>query len=113
MNIGSIDIDVGLNQKGFDKSLKGIQDKAKKMSKSMANFGKKFAKNVALPMAAGGAAALAFSKKVAGSLDRVDKMSQQLGMSTDAFQEWDFILSQSGVSIDQMQMGMKTLAQRA
>ena len=44
--------------------------------------------------------------------DRIDKMSQRLGMSRTAFQQWDFVLSQNGVSIDSLQMGMKSLAQR-
>ena len=46
---------------------------------------------------------------VAGAGDRVDKLSQKLGFSREGFQEWDFILSQSGASIDSMQSGMKTL----
>jgi hypothetical protein len=36
-------------------------------------------------------------------------MSQKLGLSREGFQEWDFILSQNGASIDSMQSGMKTL----
>ena len=42
--------------------------------------------------------------KVAGVTDNIDKMSQKLGMSRQAYQEWDFIMSQSGASID----GLKT-----
>lgn len=41
--------------------------------------------------------------------DRVDKMSQKLGLSREGFQEWDFVMSQSGMSIDSLQGGMKTL----
>lgn len=41
--------------------------------------------------------------------DRIDKMSQSLGLSTKGFQEWDFILSQNGASIDSMKSGMETL----
>jgi len=107
MNIGSIDIDVGLDQKGFNKSVKGISGKMKGLGSNMAKFGKGMAKNVALPMAAAGVAALAFGKKIAGSLDRVDKMSQQMSMSAGAFQEWDFIASQSGTSMESLKTGMK------
>lgn len=41
--------------------------------------------------------------------DKIDKQSQALGMSRKAYQEWDYILSQSGASIDSMGVSMKTL----
>lgn len=46
----------------------------------------------------------------AQALDRVDKMSQKIGISRQAFQEWDFILAQSGASVDGLQAGLKTLS---
>lgn len=42
--------------------------------------------------------------------DNIDKMSQKLGMSSDAYQEWDFIMQHSGSDIDKMTTSMKTLA---
>ncbi len=48
--------------------------------------------------------------KTAQATDRVDKMSQKIGMSRKTFQEWDFIFSQNGASVDGLQMSMKTLA---
>ena len=113
MNIGNIDIGVALDKDKFDKSVKGLQGSLGSMGSKAKKMGISFTKNVALPLAAGGVAAFAFSKKMAGSLDDIDKMSSRLGMSAEAFQEWDFILSQSGVSIDQMQMGMKKMSQMA
>lgn len=41
--------------------------------------------------------------------DKIDKQSQALGMSRKAYQEWDYILSQSGASIDSLGTSMKTL----
>ena len=41
--------------------------------------------------------------------DNIDKMSQRLGLSYEGFQKWDYILGQSGVDIDSMQTGLKTL----
>lgn len=45
--------------------------------------------------------------------DKIDKMSQKMGISAEAYQEWDAILQHSGSSIDSMQRGMMTLAQQA
>ncbi len=42
--------------------------------------------------------------------DNIDKMSQKLGMSSDAYQEWSFIMEHSGSDIDKMTTSMKTLA---
>ena len=44
--------------------------------------------------------------------DQVDKMSQKLGLSTDAYQKWDYVLSQSGADINSMQTGLKTLTNK-
>lgn len=49
------------------------------------------------------------ANKTAEAGDEVDKMSQKLGLSAKAYQEWDYILSQSGVEITSMTAGMKTL----
>lgn len=61
---------------------------------------------------AGGAALFGMANKSAAVADRVDKLSQKIGISRKGFQEWDFILSQSGTSIEKMQVGMKTMVQR-
>ena len=67
-------------------------------------------------MAAIGTGAVAAGKKlysmandVAATGDEVDKMSQRLGLSREAYQEWGYVLSQSGVDINSVQVGMKTL----
>ncbi len=57
--------------------------------------------------AAAGAGVLAASK-FAETGDRIDKLSQKIGISRQAFQEWEFILSQSGTSVETLQMGFKT-----
>ena len=41
--------------------------------------------------------------------DTIDKLSQKLGLSAEAYQEWDYVLSQSGVNIESAGMGFKTL----
>lgn len=43
--------------------------------------------------------------------DNIDKMSQKLGMSAEAYQEWDFIMQHNGSSIDSMTTSMKKLSE--
>lgn len=42
--------------------------------------------------------------------DHVDKMSQKIGISAEAYQEWDFIAQHCGTSVDGLQTSMKTLS---
>ena len=52
-----------------------------------------------------------FGLNAAKEGDRVDKMSQQIGMSRRAFQEWDFVLGQSGTTIDTAQRAILQLTE--
>ena len=45
--------------------------------------------------------------------DTIDKMSQKMGLSTDAYQEWDFVMQHCGTSIEALKPSMKTLAMAA
>lgn len=42
--------------------------------------------------------------------DEIDKMSQKMGISAEAYQEWDAVMEHSGTSMSALQSGMKTLA---
>jgi phage-related protein len=46
---------------------------------------------------------------VASTADEIDKQSQKLGISAEAYQEWDAILQHSGTDISSMTAAMKTL----
>ena len=58
---------------------------------------------------AGTAAFINGVSNVAEYGDMVDKTSQKLGLSTQAFQEWDYVMNIAGTSMQSMQMGVKTL----
>lgn len=45
--------------------------------------------------------------------DNIDKMSQKMGISAKAYQEWDFVMQHAGSSIDSLKTSMKTLANAA
>lgn len=104
---GSIFVD---NEKA-NKSIARTDSNAKKLTVSFGKAVKTAAKWTA-GAAALGTGLFAMANKTAQTTDRIDKLSQRLGLSREGFQEWEFVLSQAGVSIDSMQMGMKTLSQR-
>lgn len=44
--------------------------------------------------------------------DNIDKMSQKVGLSAEAYQEWDYILKISGTEMQNMTTGLKTLTNK-
>lgn len=57
-----------------------------------------------------GTALVNATSKVASYGDNIDKMSQKMGLSAKAYQEWDAVMQHSGTSIESLQASMKTLA---
>lgn len=53
------------------------------------------------------------SSDLASYGDNIDKMSQKMGMSAQAYQEWDAVMQHSGTSMETMKASMKTLANAA
>lgn len=62
---------------------------------------------------AAGTALVKGTGDVAAYGDNIDKMSQKMGISARAYQEWDAIMQHSGTSIDSMSRGMQTLQKNA
>lgn len=78
------------------------------------------AKFMAGAVAAGGAALaglgtafVSASGDVASYGDNIDKMSQKMGLTAEAYQEWDAVMQHSGTSMESMKASMKTLANAA
>lgn len=86
--------------------------------------GKNLASKIAKGMLGGAAvvttAAVGLTKSIVSSAsnlaqygDNIDKMSQKLGFSAEAYQEWDAILQHSGTSIEALAAPMRTLTSAA
>ena len=104
----------------FEKGMKNAESNFGKFKTSLANAGKAIGVGVtaALGTVTTGVAALvtATSKGIsdlASYGDNIDKMSQKLGISAEAYQEWDFICQHCGTSVDSLQSSIKTLSNAA
>lgn len=53
------------------------------------------------------------AKETAAYGDNIDKMSQKIGISAEAYQKWDYVMQRAGTDVDQLKMGMKTLSAAA
>lgn len=103
--------------KDAGKEMQTAEKKASGLGESLKNGLATGAKAAAAGVAAVTAAAAAVAVKLADTAneaadygDNVDKMSQKLGLSAEAYQEWDFIMQHSGSDVDKMSASMKKLA---
>lgn len=99
------------------KEMKETEKEAGKFGDTLKNGLAAGAKVAAAAVAAVATAAVAATAKLVDAAgetaeygDNIDKMSQKLGMSAEAYQEWDFIMQHSGSDIDKMSTSMKKLA---
>lgn len=109
--VGSIFVDT----EKANESMKKSEDKASSLGGTIANIGAKAAQMGAAVVGAAStvvAGMVASAKETAEYADTVDKTSQKLGISTDAFQEWDYVLNLAGTSMGNMTTGMKTLTNK-
>lgn len=100
------------------KEMKETEKEAGKFGDTLKNGLAAGAKVAAAAVAAVATAAVAATAKLVDAAgetaeygDNIDKMSQKLGMSAEAYQEWDFIMQHSGSDIDKMSTSMKKLAE--
>lgn len=104
---------------GFKKAA----DELKSFGSGLASVGKAAAgftlKGLKTAAVAGGAAlaglataAISAANNVASAGDQIDKESQKLNMSREAYQEWSYVLSQNGADIAQLGSGMESLVNK-
>lgn len=109
---------LSLDKLGYEKGLKDAKDKAQGFGQSLGGIFNA-AKNSIVAAGVFTAAKKGVDMLVQGVSqtaelgDHIDKASQKLGISAEAYQEWDAVLQHSGTSIDSMSVGMKTLSNAA
>ena len=109
-----------LDTSGYEKNVGNAKTSFSNLGSSIASGAKTIGKVgvaafAAIGTAIGGAttALVKNAGETAAYADNIDKMSQKMGISAEAYQEWDFILQHSGSSIDAMSRGMQTLQKNA
>lgn len=106
--VGSIFVD----SSAANESIRKTDEKAEGLGKKfLSGIGTaaKWGAGIAAAAGAGASALAGMAVKTAGVTDNIDKMSQKIGISREAYQELDFICSQSGTSVDNLKNGLKTL----
>ena len=112
----SLSLDKSQYERGLNEAEKSGSSIGSRIGAGFAKVGKAVALGIGAASTAVGTATVVAGKKLtnlaidtAAAGDIIDKSSQKLGLSAEAYQEWDYVLSQSGVDIESAGMGFKTL----
>ena len=115
MDVFDLSATLSLDTSKYESGLNGAASMAKGIG-SKIGTALKTATLVTGALAAAGAAVtgafVSSARKTADFGDKVDKMSQKLGLSTDAYQKWDYVLNLAGTEMSSMTTGLKTLTNK-
>lgn len=111
-----LSLDKSEYEEGLDDAQKDAEGFGSKLKSGLGTAGKVAGGAIA----AVGTASVALGKAfvdgmgdVASYGDSIDKMSQKIGISAEAYQEWDFIAQHSGTSMESLKASFKTLSTAA
>lgn len=120
MDVFDLFAKISLDTSEYESGLSDAESKASSFGKSLGSGLSKMAKIGTVAIAGVTTAAAGVSSmfiKGAASVaeygDNIDKMSQKLGLSAEAYQEWDAVMQHSGTTMDAMSRGMQTLQKNA
>ena len=120
MDVFDLAAKITLDTSGYESSLNDAEKKGESFQsklggglKTAAKVGVGAVTAVAGATAAMGGALVKGAGNVAEYGDHIDKMSQKMGISAQAYQEWDAIAQHSGTSIDALKGAFKTMAKQA
>lgn len=114
IDLGNLKIGIEVDDKQAKDQLSNLGEAAGKTDGKFGKFKaglKKVAVGVGAVTAASVVAFKAFKSltdKVAKYGDEIDKNSQKMGISAEAYQKWDYVLKRNGSSIQALKTGMKT-----
>ncbi len=112
IDLAKLKVTIETNAEQAKNEIKDVGETAEKQESKFKKFGDGLKKGAVIgvgAIATAGAGMYKFAMDTAETTDRIDKMSNKMGISKKAFQEWDYVLGQNGMSIETMQNGMKTL----
>lgn len=101
-----------VNTDDADKSMQKTEKNAESIATKFGNGVKKVATwgaAIVTAAATAGTAVFELATNAASTADEIDKMSQKIGISAEAYQEWAYVMGQNGMDVDKLSTGMKTL----
>ena len=113
MEVFNLSAILRLDKNEYEKGLSSAASSAKGFSSKVAGFmkaGISAFTSVATAAVNVGKTLVQSTGQVAAYGDNIDKMSQKMGISAEAYQEWDAVMQHSGTSMETLKASMKTLS---
>ena len=112
MNLFNLAATLTLDNKDYEKGLKQSEKSASSFSSKLGTAMKAGAKAItamASAVAVAGAAIVGLINKTTQFGDDIDKTSQKLGLSTEAYQKWSIAAQMAGTDVSTLQTGIREL----
>ena len=113
MNVFDLSAVMRLDKTEYEKGLSSAASAAKGFSSKVAGFmkaGISAFTSVATAAVNVGKTLVQSTGQVAEYGDNIDKVAQKMGISAEAYQEWDAVMQHSGTSMETLKASMKTLS---
>lgn len=105
---GSIFVNTDEADKSMQKTEKSAENIATKLGTGIKTAAK-WGAGIVAGAAVATTAMFGLATNAAGTADEIDKMSQKIGISNEAYQEWSYVMGQNGMDVEKLSVGMKTL----
>lgn len=109
---GSVLIDTAKAEESLSKTEKKADGFGTKLGAGIKTAAK-WGAGLATAAGVAGTAMLGVATKASDTAREIDRLSQQTGMTTDAYQEWDYIMKQAGYSMEQAAGDLSALGEKA
>ena len=117
MDIFDLVATLSLDSKPYEDGLQGAESNAQSVGGKIGNVLGKVGLGAGAVIGAVTTGVTALSGAVVSGVndlaeygDNIDKMSQKMGISAEAYQEWDAVMQHSGTSMETLKASMKTMA---
>lgn len=106
---------IAIDNEEANENLESTSKKAGSFAETLkkgAGVAAKFGTAVVTGTAAAGAALVGVASSSASTANEIDKMSQRIGFSIESYQEWEYIASKCGTSMETLQGGITDFAEK-
>lgn len=111
--LARLDIDIGARLARLETDMKRANRIAERNARKMERAFQSAARGIKIAVGAVATGAVAvLGKKAVDTADKVGKLSQRLGMTTNSLSELQFVAERSGVRVEQLNMGLQRMTRR-
>ncbi|GEM_PF-2138988 len=116
IDLAKLKVTITTDAEKAKQELNDVGDTAQKQESKFSKFGSALKTGATIGVTAVAGLATGLAKMATGTAEtakEIDRLSQQTGMSTTAYQEWDYVMQQLGYSMEQAAGDFSALGEKA